>query len=57
MILTGHALTDGRLHETRERGKNVDRGVDTLVVELTVNEDLALGNVTSQIGDRVGDVC
>jgi hypothetical protein len=24
---------------------------------LTVDEDLALGNVTSQIGDRVGDVC
>ena len=56
MILTGHALTDGRLHETRERGKDVDRGVDTLVVELTVNEDLTFGNVTSQVGNRVGDV-
>jgi hypothetical protein len=26
-------------------------------VELTVNEDLALGNVSSQIGNGVSDVC
>jgi hypothetical protein len=25
-------------------------------VELTVDEDLALGNVTSQIGNGVGDI-
>lgn len=57
VVLARVALADGRLHETRERGKDVDGWVDTLVVELTVDENLALGNVTSQIGNRVGDVC
>jgi hypothetical protein len=56
VILTGHALTNGGLHETRERRKDVDRRVDTLVVKLTVNEDLALGNVTGQIGDGVSNI-
>jgi hypothetical protein len=56
VILACVALADGRLHETRERGEDVDGRVDTLVVELTVNEDLALGNITSQIGNRVSDV-
>jgi hypothetical protein len=50
------ALADGRLHETRERGKNVDWRVDTLVMELTVDENLTLGDVTGQIGNRVSDV-
>ena len=56
VVLAGVALADGRLHQTRERGEDVDWRVDTLVVELTVDEDLALGNVTSQIGNGVGDV-
>lgn len=56
VVLAGVAFANGGLHQTRKRGKNVDGRVDTLVVKLTVNEDLALGNVTSQIGNRVGDV-
>ena len=57
MVLARVALADGGLHETGERGQDVDGRVDTLVVELTVDKDLALGNVASQIGDGVGDIC
>lgn len=56
MVLSCAALTDGGLHETGEGWENVDRRVDTLVVELTVNEDLTFRNVTSQIGDRMGNI-
>jgi hypothetical protein len=57
VVLASVALADGGLHETRQRGEDVDWRVNTLVVKLTVDEDLALGNVTSQIGNGVGDVC
>jgi hypothetical protein len=50
------ALADGGLHETGERGEDVDGWVDTLVVELTVDEDLAFRNVTCQVGDGMCDV-
>lgn len=57
VIATGELLANSRLHETRKRWKDVDWWVDTLVVQLTVNEDLTLGNVTSKIGNRVSDIC
>ena len=57
MVLAGHALSDGRLHETAERGQHVDGRVDLPVVQLAVHVDLTLGDVASQIGDRMGDVC
>lgn len=48
-------------NERRERGKKredaLDRRVDLLVVQLTVDRDLTLRDVTRQIGNRVGDVC
>jgi hypothetical protein len=56
MVLSCAALTDGRLHETREGGQHVDRWVDTLVVQLTVNEDLSLRNVTCQVRDGMCDI-
>jgi len=56
VILTGQLLTDGRLHKTRERRQNVDWWVDLTVVHLSVNEDLALSNESSQIGNRVSDI-
>lgn len=56
MILPSTALTDGRFHQTRQRRKDVNGRADTLVVELAVNEDLTLSNVTSQIRNRVGDI-
>lgn len=56
MILSGVTFTNGRLHETGQRGQDVNRGVDTLVVQLTVNENLSLGNITSQVRNRVRDI-
>ena len=56
MVFTGVAFADGGFHKTREGGEDVDWGVDAFVVELTVNEDLAFGDVAGEIGDGVGDV-
>jgi hypothetical protein len=56
VILSGKLLSNSRLHESGERGQDVDRGVNLLVVELTVDEDLTFCDITSQIGDRVGDI-
>lgn len=56
MVFARVALTDGGFHETRERGEDVDGRVDALVVQLAVDEDLALGDVAGQIGNGVGDV-
>lgn len=56
MILTSTSSTNGRLHQTRQGRKHVDRGVDTLVVQLTIDEDLTLRNVTRQIGNGVSDI-
>lgn len=56
VVLPSTTLTNGRFHQTRQRRKNVNGRVDALVVELTVNEDLTLSNVASQVGNRVGDI-
>ena len=56
MILSGKLFSDSRLHKSRERGQDVDRGVNLPVVELTIDEDLALCNITSQVRDRVSDI-
>ncbi len=56
MILPSHALANGRLHQTRQGGEDVDGRIDLPVVQLTVNVDLALGDVAGQIGDGVSDV-
>lgn len=57
MVFARHAFADGRLHEAGEGGEDVDGGVDAAVVELAVDEDLAFGDVASEIGDGVGNVC
>ena len=61
MIVTGELMavlfdTDGRLHQTRQRGEHIDGRVDLPVVQGVVNEDLALGDVAGEIGDRMGDI-
>jgi len=66
VIVTGESLDDisllvfldsnSRLHESGERGEHVDWWVDLSVVEISVNEDLSLGNVTSQIWDGMSDI-
>ena len=56
MIFPGHALSDGGLHETRQRRQHVHGRVNLPVVQLAVDVDLPLGNVAGQIGDGMGDV-
>jgi len=56
VILSGKLLSDSRLHESGKRGQDVDGRVDLPVVELTIDEDLALCDITSQIRDRMGDI-
>lgn len=56
VVLTSAALADSRLHQTGQRRQHVDGRVDTLVGELTVNEDLTLSNVTGQVRDGVSDI-
>lgn len=56
MVFTGMTFANGGFHETGERGKDIDGWVDTLVVELTVNEDLAFGYITRQIGNGMRDI-
>ena len=51
------AFADGGFHETGEGGEDVDRWVDTLVVQTTVDIDLAFGDVTCQIWNGVSDIC
>lgn len=57
VILPRQLLPDRRLHQPRQRREHVDGRVDLSVVELSVDRDLTLGNVTSKIGNRVGNVC
>ena len=54
MVLS--VLLDSLLHESRERGKDVDGRVDLLVVQLPVDEDLALSDVASEVGNGMRDV-
>ena len=57
MVPACHAVTNGRLHQTGEGGQDVDGWVDLPVVQLSVHVDLSLGDVASEIGNGVGDVC
>ena len=40
VVLPGHSLADGGLHQSTQRGQHVDGRVDLAVVQLTVNVDL-----------------
>ena len=56
MVGSSHVLTDGGLHQTRQRRQHVDRRVDQPVVQLAIDVDLALGNVARQVGNRVSNI-
>jgi len=61
MILTGEHLavvvdTDGGLHETGQGRQHIDWWVDLAVVKVTINEDLALSDVSSQIRNGVSNI-
>ena len=57
MVPACHAITNGRLHQTGEGGQDVDGRVNLPVVQLSVHVDLSLGDVASEIGNGVSDVC
>jgi hypothetical protein len=46
VIFSGPAFTNSRFHESRERGQYIYGWIDTLVVQLTINEDLTLSDIT-----------
>mmetsp|Transcript_3470 Transcript_3470/g.7235 ORF Transcript_3470/g.7235 Transcript_3470/m.7235 type:complete len:264 (-) Transcript_3470:535-1326(-) len=56
MVVSGHAFSNGGFHETGQRGEDVDGREDALCVELTVEIDLSLSNISSQIGNRMRDI-
>ena len=62
MIFSGEFLsgmvieTNSGLHETRQGGEHVDWWVDLSVMEGTINENLTFSDVTSEIGDGMGDI-
>ena len=56
VIGSGHALTNGVLHETGQRWQDVDWWVDASSRHVSVDVDLALSDVTSQIWDWMGDI-
>lgn len=57
MILARMAFANGGLHQPRERGQNIDGWRNALVVQRTVNKNLAFRDVTGQIGNGVRDIC
>jgi hypothetical protein len=56
MIFPGQFLTDSTLHEARQGRQDIDGRVDLSVVQLTVDEDLSLCDVTSKIRDGMRDI-
>ena len=56
MVFSCVAFADGGLHETGKGREDVDGWVDAFVVKLTVDEDLALGDVASQVGDGMCNI-
>lgn len=57
VVLPGQFITDGTLHQTRQGRQHIDGWVDLPVVQLTVDEDLSLGDVASQVGNWMCDIC
>ena len=41
-----HTFSNGRLHETRQRWQDVDRRVNLTIMQLTVNVNLSLRDIT-----------
>lgn len=57
MILARMTFADGGFHKTRKRRQDVDRRIDSLVVQLAIDKDLSLCDVTSQVRNWMSDVC
>ena len=53
MIFPCQFFADGALHQTRQGRQYIDGRVDLSVVQLTIDENLALSDVASQIRNRM----
>lgn len=56
MIFPRQFLANSTLHESRKRREDVDWWVNLSVVQVSVDNNLAFRDVTSQIGDGMCDV-
>lgn len=56
MISSGETFTDSVLHQTRQRWQHVDWWVDTSSEHASVDVDLTLSDIASQIGDWMRDI-
>ena len=56
MIFSCVTCTDTVLHQTGQRRQYVDRRVDCLSVQLTIQYDLTFGDVTGQVRNRVCNI-
>lgn len=56
MINSGETLTNSMLHESGERWQDIDRWINLSLMHVSINVDLSFGNISSKIGDRMGDI-
>ena len=56
MIVAGLPFPNTVLHQTGQARQDRNRRKDTLMVEVAAKGNLALGNIASQVGYRMGDV-
>jgi hypothetical protein len=56
VVLTSAALADSGLHQTGQGRQHVNGRINTLVGKLTVNENLTLSNITSQVRNGVSNI-
>ena len=54
MVLAGFAFADALVFQAGERGQHVDGRLDAFAVQLAREDDLPLGDVAREVGDRVG---
>lgn len=56
VVLARKLLANGTLHETGQGRQDVDWRVDLSVVQLTIDENLPLSDVTRQVWNRMCDI-
>src|SRR5947209_11280417 len=56
VVLPRAAFPDPCVHESGQGRQRVDRRIDAFAVELPVHRDLSLGDVSGQVGNRMGPV-
>ncbi|KAH3660774.1 hypothetical protein OGATHE_005106 [Ogataea polymorpha] len=56
VVFSGHSVTNGTFHQSRERWQHIDRWIHSPVRELSIHKDLPLGNISRQVRNRVSDI-